>query len=207
MLPPHFSISILKMSVLFLLLFPLAQATEHVSAEDRIQLFRLAVDAARKEGLDQRPDVRAEMDRILYREFLKDKLNERQGEREPTETQVKSGYEKAPLVKIRQLALAKKDSKRFQKIREGKEKNWGETVDFRGENQLPPSFYVPVLRLRPGDFVEVHLEDSVHLVQLIEKKPYDKAFPTYLEYLRGKIRAENEQAFLLTVLKDLKETP
>src|SRR3989338_3439058 len=43
---------------------------DELSAFDRLVLFRLAIEQAKKEKLDQNPEVKHEMDLVLYKQFL-----------------------------------------------------------------------------------------------------------------------------------------
>ncbi len=201
----------MNFGLLLICFFTTVGASAKVSDQERDKLFQLAVETARKEGLDQKPTVRAEIDQILYREFLKERLSSHKGRLDPSNEELRTQYEKNPLLKFRQLALPdtnpKEAQREFDRIKNRNEGEWGETIDFRGENQLPLKLYEAIATLRPNRFARVHLDGSLHLVQLLERKPFEQAFPPYLEYLRGKLRNEREKEFLMTVLKNLKGSP
>jgi len=174
------------MSILLGLLLAMSWAAESIPTAEKELLFQRAVQAARKEGLDQQPEVKSEIDQALYRAFLRNRLAANAKELEPSPDDVKAEYEKSPLVKIRLS---------------------GETTDFRGENQMPPELYEAVKTMKPGQKGQVQFDGSKHTFRLLERKPFEGAFPTYLAYLKGKVREARERAFLLSALKDLKETP
>jgi len=196
---------------LFLILtLAAARAAESIPPAEREVLFQRAVEAARNEGLDRKPEVRAEIDRLLYREFLKSKLASSKQTFEPSPQALQASYERAPLIKVRHLALSPKLSDietRFAKIKKSKSTTWGETLDYRGENQLPAEVYRAAVPLKRGEFARVSLPTSEHLVQLVDRKTFKEAFPPYLDYLRGKLRQAREHDFLVSSLRDLQEKP
>lgn len=187
-----------------------ARASDAIPEAERERLFHRAVEAARNEGLDRRPEVQAEIDRLLYREFLKSKLSAHREGFEPSAAELRASYERSPLVRIRHLAVSSKvagTAQRFDKIKRSKKASWGEVLDYRGENQLPAPLYQAAVKLGPGEYAQLSLSGAEHLIQLVDKKPFSSAFPPYLEYLRGKLRQNREHDFLVSTLKDLQEKP
>lgn len=198
-------------------------------ALQKLILFHLAVQEARQQQLDRDPNVKFEMERVLYKAYLDGKLSAARQTLEPAEKELHAFYDEAPLVRARHLVLmarnpaekeeALKTAALIQKkVREGKDfktlvleysqddsARMGGDLDFRGLGTLPPEIYEAALKLKPGELGHpVELGEALHLIQLTEKKRYADAPATYLEMLRTKLRQRREDHFLASLFEKLK---
>lgn len=210
-------------------LFP-EEDLQSAAAIERVILFKLAVEAAKKEKLENDPEVRLDIERALYRGFLEKKARENAASVEVSEAELKVLYAKEPLVRLRHLYLpaanpaqrvrAKKLLKRVKREAEqGKSfeklvlkhskdasRSWGGDTDFKGVNSLPPLFYQEALRIPEGKISDpLETSEGLHLFQLVRRQAYADASAVYLGFLKNKERARKEAALLSAALSDLKQ--
>lgn len=204
--------------------------TTRSEALDRVILYRLSLDEARRRKLEKKPEVREAVDRALYKSFLDD-LKAKAGDTfSPSQEELKELYAESPLVRVRHLVLLT-DSPEATKRAQGKLKDIqkslangdefkalvlkhsedasvtmnGGDLDFRGRDSLEDPFYSVAMALKPGEVSgPIHHSGGIHLVQLLERKPFETAFAPYLSYLENRFVEEKERAFLEKALTSLK---
>lgn len=148
--------------------------TTRDEALDRVILYRLSLDEAKRRKLEKKPEVREAVDRALYKSFLDD-LKAKSGDTfQPSQEELQALYSEAPLVRVRHLVLltdsaeaAKKAQTKVKEIQEslaaGEEfkalvlkhsedasvtLNGGD-LDFRGRDSLEDPFYSIAMALKP----------------------------------------------------------
>lgn len=206
------------------------RVTSRGEALDRLILYRLSLEEARRRKLEKSAAVKEAQERALYKSFLDD-LKSKSGDTfQASSEELKSLYEESPLVRIRHLVLltdsdeaAKRAPKKLKEIQEavaGGEEfkalvlkysedssvnlNAGD-LDFRGRDSLEEPFYSLSLALRPGEIsAPIHHSGAVHVIQLLDRKPFEAAFAPYLSYLQDQFHDRKERDFLETALASLK---
>lgn len=208
-------------------------ATATASAEERLNrliLFRLAVQEARRSGLEADPEVKQAVDKALYRRFLEKTLEASKTSTEPTEAQLRAAYEALPMVRLRHLALfagtpkeARIAEKKLATIRTALKKGqdfktvvlkhsqdagarFAGDLDYRGVENLPEPIYQAALKLKPGEVSEpIHLDGALHLIQMMDRMPFASAPATYRSLLGNRLRRDAENRALETRLAALKK--
>lgn len=197
---------------------------------DRLVLFHLAVQEAKKEGLEKLPEVQARIDQVLYKSYLEKKMA-KSGPPELTEGEIQKIYEKQPMIRLRHLVLKAKTEAQSKKAKETRETidkelkkgasfkdlvlkytqdngvTYAGDLDFRGVENLPAFLYQPALKLKKGEVAGPFFEEKTwHYIELIDKKSFDSAPATYVEFLRGRERNGRTEAFLRTELERLRKS-
>ncbi len=206
-------------------------STTRAEALDRVILYRLSLDEAHRRKLEKKPEVREAADRALYKSFLDD-LKAKAGDTfAPSREELQELYAESPLVRVRHLVLLT-DSSEATKRAQGKLKDIqqalasgdefkalvlkhsedasvtlnGGDLDFRGRDSLEDPFYSIAMALKPGEVSgPMHHAGGIHLIQLLDRKPFEAAFAPYLAYLEDRFREEKERAFLEKALSSLKK--
>lgn len=197
---------------------------------DRLVLFRLALEQAQKEKLDQLPDVKHELDLVVYRQFLNRKLKAESSRLHPTAPEVKVYYEQRPLLRLRHLVLrfanpsertntvqkadridallgeGKPFAKVAQEYSEDDTAFLGGDIGERGVHNLHEDFYLPLLELRP-DQVSTRIESrtGIHYFQLVSRVSFQNAQAHYVNFLTKQLAQDRERRFLTSVLTELKQ--
>lgn len=197
---------------------------------ERAILYHLAIEQAKKRGLEKEPKVQKEIDHIMYQGFLNSVLRERGSTLAPTSDEVKAFYDENPLFRVTHLVLltdtiAKKKAalptiKKIQqelankipfknivlKYSEDEGARFGGDLDFRGANDLTPEFYKTLKKLRQYAVSEpILLEGSIHFLQWTAQKPFTEIPENYLVYIKSRLRKEKEQSILSKSLSDLRK--
>lgn len=191
--------------------------------------YRTIVRAARREGLAELPEAQAEWNRTLYDIFLYRKLKEAGLPTEATEHQLKEMYQAAPLLRVRDLILlasspAEKEGakKKIEEIRAEYKKGTpfpklvqkysddpstrarGGDLDFRGDHNFPPALYSAAKETEVNSLsAPVDLGDSIHIIQVSAKRPFNEAGAPYLEFLRNRRRAKEIHQFTERLITEL----
>lgn len=198
---------------------------------DRLVLFHLAVQEAKKLGLDQSVEAQRTINKVLYEAYLKVMSKKAQMRLEPTEEDLKRYYETAPLLRVRHLVLfaqtpsekenAEKKLKQIDTALNGKAQfrdlifkysqdesaRTGGDLDFRGKHSLSKLFYTGLLELEQNAVSKpIFLDGAFHLFQWTEKKPFPEIPATYREYLRSELRKETTDRLLKDALSTLRKT-
>jgi parvulin-like peptidyl-prolyl isomerase len=206
------------------------RSTSRAEALERLILFRLSLDEAHRRKLEKRPEVKEAVDRALYKGFLDDLKAKAGGSFQPSQEELKALYQESPLVRVRHLVLltdteeaAKKAQGKLkqinQQLAEGEDfkavvlkhsedpsthLNAGD-LDFRGKDSLEDPFYSIARALKPGEVSgPIHHSGGIHILQLLETKPFESAFAPYLSYLEETFREDKERVFLENALASLK---
>ncbi len=207
-----------------------ARATAEKAALDKIISFRLAVQSAKKSHLDKNPQVKREIDKILYKAYLDELLRSAKIDLDPTDQQLQKSYEARPLLRLRHMVLFNKtpeqkaETEKTLGIVKEKLAKGGDfkdlviaynqdpsappagDLDFRGPFNLNQIFYEKALLLKQNEVsVPIETKDGVHLIQMVERQPFTAIPSTYQEYLRNQIRSERSNTYLATLLGDLKK--
>lgn len=200
------------------------------AALDHLILSHLAVQQALNKGIDRLPDVKRETDKILYRAFLDRSILEAGKTIYPSDAEVEAFYRsKAPLIRVRILSFYAKTPEEWKDARHKADtvlhmaykgadfnvlvyvyaKNGGELLHqdaaYHGLGDLPAPIYTSTLKLKKGQYTSVETETGVHLVQLVGRKRFSAVPAAYIEFLRGKLRAEHENVFVTQLLERLKK--
>ncbi|MEZ4752430.1 MAG: hypothetical protein R3B54_17910 [Bdellovibrionota bacterium] len=69
------------------------------------ELFNLAVKEAKRMGLASEPEAKAEIDKVLYKHYLRSVLGQHADELKPTDKELRKAYASAPRVRLRHLAV------------------------------------------------------------------------------------------------------
>jgi len=207
------------------------RVTSRNEALDRLILYRLSLEEAHRRKLEKKPAVKDALERALYKSFLDD-LKAKSGDSfQASSEELKELYEESPLVRVRHLVLltdsdeaaqrAPKKLKQIQQAMAGGEEfkalvlkysedasvslNAGD-LDFRGRDSLEDPFYSIALALRPGEVSgPIHHSGAIHILQLLDRKPFEAAFAPYLSYLQDRFQEQKERAFLEDALGSLKK--
>lgn len=199
-------------------------------ALDRLILFRLAVQKAKKDKLENNAAVKREMNKTLYKAFLDKELTAKESSLDPSPAELQAAYDKAPLFTLRHLVFlneTSQDRKRLdeelpvvmKRLESGTDfktlviefsqdpmgKQGGE-LEFRGQHNLPPALYAEALKLSPGKVSPpIALKNSVHLIEVLKKTEYAAIPASYLEFLRHKLKHDRSERFLSDLLNRLKQ--
>lgn len=197
---------------------------------ERLVLFRLAVQEARRAGIEKDAQAKKEIERALYRRFLEKTLEASGRTLVPSEKELRAAYEATPLVRLRHLALfirndrERQDAERkLSAIRKalasGRDfkslvlehsqdpgARFAGDLDFRGVHNLPGPIYEAALRLAPDQVSEpIRFDGALHLVQRIDRQSFDSAPATYKSLLENRLRREAESRALESRLAALKK--
>ncbi len=200
-----------------------------LSAFDRLVLFRLAIDQAKKERLERTPNVKYDLELVLYRHFLENRLKSASQHLVPTDSETRIYYEQHPLLRLRHLVLrfsspseqqlaGSSASKVEALFRAGssfssvaEEYSQDETAPIggdigeRGIHNLHEDFYLKLTQLQPGDVSpRIESRTGLHFFQVTSRIPFQSVQPQYLTFLNKKLSQDREQRFLNQVLNDLK---
>lgn len=206
------------------------QPRNRTEALDHLILSHLAVQEALNKGIDRLPDVKRETDKILYRAFLDRSISEAGRALYPSDAEVESFYKnKAPLIRVRILSFYAKTPEEWKKAREKADtvlhmaykgsdfnvlvyvyskdgsKLLHQDATYHGLGDLPDPIYLSTFKLKKGQYASVETESGVHLVELMGRKKFSSAPAAYIEFLRGKLRAERENTFVTQLLEKLKK--
>jgi parvulin-like peptidyl-prolyl isomerase len=197
---------------------------------DRLILFRLALQDAQHQGIDRDPNVRKEMEKILYQNYLERKIKESGQSLEPTEAEIRNYYRDRPLLRLRHLVLDAETSEERSEaaktlatisaqLKEGvefkdlvikysdDEAGHSGDLDFRGAHNLPEAFYDVVKNLKKGEVSQpVEIQGAWHLFQMVESKDFGEAPAAYLQFLRVKLRNHRTERYLASLLQELSRT-
>ncbi len=207
------------------------RVTTRAEALDRLILYRLSLEEARRRKLEKKPAVKEALDRALYKSFL-DELKAKTGDTfQASAEELKDLYQESPLVRVRHLVLltdtdeaAQRAPKKLKEIQQaiasGEEfkklvlkfsedssvnLNAGD-LDFRGRDSLEDPYYSIALALKPGEISgPIHHAGAIHVIQLLDRKPFETAFAPYLSYLQDRFHEQKERAFLEEALSSLKK--
>jgi peptidyl-prolyl cis-trans isomerase C len=202
----------------------------HEEALNRLILYRLAVQEARKEQLEKEPEVQEKIDRVLYESFLKKQIAEKGAKLDPSEEQLRVLYEKMPMIRLRHLLLIAKTPAQRKKAEEAtkiiNEKieagadfkqlvlkytqdasvNVAGDLDFRGYQTLPKFLYDPGIQLKKGAIIgPIGEQNTFHWIQLIDRKEFSSAPATYLDSIKEKVKRQRTDALLMNSLHKLKD--
>lgn len=197
---------------------------------ERAVLFQLAVEQAKKRGIEKEVKIQKEVDKVLYQGFLNSVLREKGQNLIPTSDEVKAFYQENPLFRVSHLVLLsdtpeKKKSAMaiVKKIQKGLEQKvpfktlvlkysedegarFGGDLDFRGVHDLSPDFYKVLKALKIGAVSEpLVLDGSIHFIQWTNQKPFMEVPESYLSYIKARLRREKELLALSYSLSDLRK--
>ncbi|MCB0403225.1 MAG: peptidylprolyl isomerase [Bdellovibrionales bacterium] len=188
------------------------------------ELFQLAVKEAKRLGIGLEPEAKTEIDRVLYKHYLKSILGQHADELQPTDKEVRRAYATAPRIRLRHLAVMGKPAAQEAKIasvlaglKSGKSfkqlvlqysedagAKFAGDLDFKGKNDLPSVLYAAALRLKPGQVsIPIKLGAGTHLVEVIAVQEFAKAPEVYKAFLRGDLKHQKELTLLRKNLASL----
>lgn len=196
---------------------------------ERLVLYRLAIQEAKKKGFSKHPEVKKELDRTLYRAFLKEALKQTNRSLLPKKADVEGAYQKSPLIRVEAIVLqahTKKEKRQaktaLQAISEGLKKNasfsalaikysqahssrYAGDLDLIGKHSFPAPLYGSLIELKDGQISEPLLWQEVYyLLRRKQTLPFAKITGTYRQFLEAEIRSENEKSFLSQQLAKLR---
>lgn len=197
---------------------------------DRLIFFHLALQEAKRLGVDRDPSVRYAMNRVLYRGYLEKKLAASRSTITPSDSEIVALYEKRPLVRLRHLFLVAKNPtqhkaalKTIKKVRSAlKERGdfkelvllysqdpsapLGGDLGFRGFQALPEPIYMAAIQLKAGEVSPpIEFQRAIHLVQLLDRKRYQNVGASYLARLKEVLQKGKEEKLLVSLLGELKK--
>lgn len=198
-------------------------------AIDRLILFHLAIEDARRQGLDQDPALKFEQNKLLYESYLKTSLQKSKNEITPTDNEIRKFYEKHPLIRMRILLLkiqneaerkntdkalieinsALKNKVDFRelvlKFSEDASSNFAGDLGFRGVHQIDPSLYDTSLTLKDGAISPpIRTPKAIFIIQKISEKPYSEISITYSSWIRQELQKNKEKEHLRLLLGQLR---
>ncbi len=198
---------------------------------ERLILFRLATQEARRLHLDIDPSTKRKIDGILYRAYLDKTLANTKRTLDPTLSELKKTYKMKPLIRIRHLMLLAKDAAQraaarvaLAQIKRGLSRgeqfralvvrfsqdsnaSLGGDLGFRGHASLPKPLYESALNLVVNSISEpIYFQGGFHIIQLLDIKSFNRAEASYLAHLRGEMKKERESVLLLSALIDIRQT-
>lgn len=205
-----------------------ASEAEKKAGLERLILYKLALQEARRQKIDQTPAYKKQADRLLYRQFLNNQT--KQHPLGPSMKELSETYNKSPEIRARMIllyarnseekALAEKNLKFIlQKLKEGfpfrnlaikfsqdSTARLAGDLDYRGRNRFPKDIYEKTLKLKKDEVsTPIRTNETIRLVQLMDIKPFNTASSTYLAFLRNELKNEKEKLLLTTLLEDLKK--
>lgn len=200
-----------------------------LSAFDRLVLFRLAIEQAKREKLEQQVDVKHELDLVLYRHFLQSRLKTKSSRLSPSEPELRIYYEQYPLLRLRHLVVRfsnPREKKRsletvgkidglirsgtpFSKLAENYSQDDTAPLEGdigeRGLHNLHEDFYLRLLSLQPGAVsAQIQNRNGYHYFQVVSRIAFQNAQPQYLSFLSKRLSQDREHRFLGQLLNDLK---
>lgn len=199
-------------------------------ALERLISRRLVLQQAKKLKLDSDPDVRRELDAVVYQSFVSRKYKDAKDALEPTDNELHERYTQWPFVRLKHLALvfrteAEKDLAQKDAITVNEKLQLGEDfsklvlaysqvdsvklggdLDYRGLNTFGDAFVAQIRPLGKGQVAGPFESDgALHFVQLVETKNFADAPATYLQSLRSQLRQEKREAHLEKLVETLKK--
>jgi len=199
--------------------FPIVTAAK----ESPRLLFPFAVEEARRQGLEKDPRIIEQIDGLLYQAYIEKTLRESKRDFQPSEDVLRAAYEREPMIRIRYLLLRSEHKTLVEEVKktlksgtdfkdlvlkysQDESAKWAGDLDFRGVNGFPEDIYATAIKLKMKEVsAPMEKEGAFHFIQLLDKKSYTEAPATYVEYLRARIRKENEERFLSETLSRLKK--
>ncbi len=172
---------------------------------DEVIKRELAIQEAQKMGLDRDPDVRDQMDTLLYHALLNKKLAKEIEQINVSNDEAKAYYERNPQLRTSHIfvacpwdarpeqekaARAKIDriyneairpgkvgfAEIAQKYSEGPTAAMGGDLRFQGKGDLDPTYYQTALHLKRGEVSPViRSQFGFHIVKLTDKLPWEEA--------------------------------
>lgn len=200
-----------------------------LTAFDRLVLFRLAIEQAKKERLEKAPSVKHDLDLVLYRHFLEGRLKSASQNLQPTDVELRVYYEQHPLLRLRHLVLrfstpkerasaettaskvesSLKTGKPFASLAEEFSQDEsapiGGDIGDRGLHNLHEDFYFKLSSLAPGEISpRIDSRTGIHFFQIVGRAQFSEVQPHYLTFLTKRLSQDREQRFLTQILNDLK---
>ena len=203
---------------------------DELSAFDRLVLFRLAIEQAKKEKLDQNPEVKHEMDLVLYKQFLNHRVKSEAQKLQATNEELKVYYEQQPLLRLRHLvfrfnnALEKEKalskaakvealfgagqsfSSVAEQLSEDETASIGGDIGERGPHNLHEDFYNQLLALQKGQIsTRIESHTGIHYFQVVSRTAFESAPANYISFLTKTLSEGRQRRFLSGVLSELKQ--
>ncbi len=200
------------------------------TALERAILFHIALQDARKQGLDKEPQVKQALEKVLYQAYVERLLAQSAGEVAPSTAELTAAYTKNPLVRVRHLVLLARDEyerKRAEKtltviiseLKKGtpfrdlilrysqdESAKMGGDLDMMSQDRLPPFYSDSLPRLKKGEVSSpVFSNGAFHLVQLLDRKSFSDAPASYHTQLEAQIQKEREIALITKRLEHLRD--
>ena len=163
--------------------------------------FELAVQEAKKMGLDKRPDIQERLDAVLYQSLVETTLAEKFKKAvDVSEKEARDYCQKNPEIRtshvyvaLKPAALKAEEEAAMKKIRaaqadlaagksfeqavashsEGYATQAGGDIGFQAKDRLEPSYYKEALKLNVGEFTKsvVRSQFGLHIIKLVSKRP------------------------------------
>lgn len=164
----------------------------------------LGVQEARREGLDRDPEVREEINTVLYRALINRKLAHQFDRISVSDDEARAFYEHNPEIRTSNIFVAvpwdagpaaeRAARTRIEKIyndyvrpgrmgfaeiaqhySEGPTAPMGGDMDFQTRDKLDPSYYQAAIRLRIGQISPiVRSQFGYHIIKLTDKRPWEE---------------------------------
>lgn len=177
-------------------------------------------------GVADLPEIQTEWNRLLIEGYLVREMKANQVPSEIDDARLRALYEESPLVRVRHLVLLASSPGEKAKAREKlieieKELKGGAPfpkvvqkfsddayarmkggdLDFRGIHNLPAALYEAARDMKVGEVSRpIDLGESVHLLQIVGRRPFAEAGAPYLELLRGRARAKEIRDFAASLI-------
>jgi parvulin-like peptidyl-prolyl isomerase len=171
--------------------------------------FELAVDEAKKKGLDKKPEIQERINAVLYQAVVEDELSQKfKNAVDVTEQEARSYCQKNPEIrtshvyvplkiaalkaeeeaaykKIHEAEKALANGKKFESVvaqfSEGYATSAGGDIGFQTKDKLDPTYYKEAAKLPVGGVSKVvRSQFGLHIIKLTDKKSCDKvSIPEY----------------------------
>jgi len=197
---------------------------------EHLILYRLALQEAKKQNVASRPGAKKEIEKILYKHYLKETLLKEKANLQVSQSELKRYYRTHPYLRLSHLVLLyknkteKKESKRKLQIIQRKLSNGTKfktlvlkysqdasakmagDLDYQGAHSLPTPYYTLVTALKPNEVSKpLYRDGAIHLFKLEDRKSLSQIPASYRQFLRSEIRKEKEFKFLKAQLGSLKK--
>lgn len=197
---------------------------------ENLILYKLALQKARSQKLHLRADVNEEMNKVLYRAFLAQTLENAKTTFSATPRQLQELYSQWPWIRLRHLVLMGRNPTEKARAKETLESVMGELkkgaafsklvlkysedpqavanggdLDFVGHQSLAPEFYSVAKELKVGEVsTPIFHQDAFHVFELTQRSSFEAAPATYKQYLAGFYRSKKENEYLTKTFKELR---
>lgn len=203
------------------------KSLSRIESIDRLILYKLAIQDAKKKKLDENKEVRQETEKILYKHYLSDLLKP---PLKLSTKEIQAAYQQDPIVRVRHLGIKlSKDSQQLaarskmetilEKLKRGEDfkklvleysedssiRTAGD-LDFRQLSSFGEDYAKIIFSLKVNQVSQMFEADgALHLFQLLDKKQFSELNNAQKKSIEDTLREKKEMVFLQAQLSQLRK--